>query len=101
MGSNMRKVTMGMIVVTAAVSDALAQDTVEARAFSKYVSRCLGRHSNGDWGDMDDEDKKQNDRALLDDCRIMSSYGKGTDDHIWIITEADRSVTTVLFPSDY
>ena len=58
------------------------------------------RHNCGDWGDMCDEDKKANDDALKDGDRIFSAYttplGK-----IWIITEWDRSYTTVLIPDDY
>lgn len=61
---------------------------------------CLIRHRQGDWGDVCKEDSKSNDRALVDDTRLLSSYQLfGTK--IWIITEWDRSATTVLFPSEY
>ena len=60
------------------------------------------RHVRCDWGDMDDEDKAANDRALREGGRLMSQY-KLADDCviIWIITEADRSATTLLLPDEY
>jgi len=70
---------------------------------------CLIRHVTGDWGVLSDEDKASNDRAVKDGDRILSAYpidpdlpcaGFG-DNTFWIITEADRSVTTFLLPNDY
>ncbi|KFA97203.1 type I restriction endonuclease subunit M [Vibrio sp. ER1A] len=60
----------------------------------------LMRHQNGDWGDMSIEDKITNDESTKSDGRIMSSY-KFCGEKIWIITEWNRSVTTVLLPSEY
>lgn len=60
----------------------------------------LARHHSGDWGDVCEEDRESNEEALLMQLRIMSSYNF-PNDKIWIITEADRSVTTILLPSDY
>lgn len=60
----------------------------------------LVRHQSGDWGDVSEEDRESNEEALLMPLRIMSSY-KFSNDKIWIITEADRSMTTILLPSDY
>ena len=60
----------------------------------------LVRHQSGDWGDVSEKDRESNEEALLMPLRIMSSY-KFSNDKIWIITEADRSVTTILLPSDY
>ncbi|MHA3092818.1 hypothetical protein [Acinetobacter brisouii] len=60
----------------------------------------LVRHQSGDWGEISDEDRESNEEALLMPLRIMSIY-KFSNDKIWIITEADRSVTTILLPSDY
>jgi len=60
----------------------------------------IRRHSKGDWGDLSEEDKKENDLSVKEGFRILSSYrirGK----KIWVITEADRSVTTLLFPDEY
>ena len=60
----------------------------------------LARHLAGDWGDLCEEDKAENELSLKEGFRLLSAYeteiGK-----IWIITEADRSVTTILFPSEY
>ena len=53
-----------------------------------------------DWGDVGEEDRESNEEALLMQLRILSSYNFSKD-KIWIITEADRSVTTILLPSDY
>jgi hypothetical protein len=60
----------------------------------------LARHRRGDWGTLDAEDKAANDAAVKNGERILSVYEiNGTK--FWIITEADRSVTTILLPSDY
>jgi hypothetical protein len=60
----------------------------------------LRRHMAGDWGDMPQEDHHANDRALIEGTRILSPYpAKGG--RFWILTEADRSVTTLLIPEDY
>jgi hypothetical protein len=60
----------------------------------------LRRHHAGDWGEVCKEDWKTNDSALSDGGRILSSYTvRGT--RFWVITEADREHTTILFPDDY
>ncbi len=61
----------------------------------------LERHVSGDWGDLDDFDKAENERSLADGCRILSSYHLADSTKIWIITEADRSATTILLPAEY
>jgi len=74
--------------------------------FAQFVQESLNRHVKGEWGDMDDEDKQTNDQALKQGTRLLSAY---SDDRfpkygvatIWIITEADRSATTILFPDEY
>jgi hypothetical protein len=60
----------------------------------------LSRHLHGDWGEMDEEDKKENKFSVINGYRILSSY-KTRLGKLWIITEADRSVTTFLLPSEY
>lgn len=62
----------------------------------------LNRHLHGDWGDVCEEDKRSNNYALLHGGRLFSAYHTEKD-HVkfWIITEADRSVTTVLLPDEY
>lgn len=76
--------------------------------FKKFCDSSINRHKSKDWGDLVDEDKALNDDSLLKNGRIFSSYKipdnlnnvKGGD-KIWIITEWDRSYTTILFPSEY
>lgn len=65
------------------------------------VQEALRRHSLGDWGNLDEEDKRENERALRDGTRLLSSFSTGEGSKFWIITEADRSSTTILLPSDY
>ena len=92
----------GSIVATRGVYD-LACENPE---FARFIQKSLNRHVKGDWGDLDDEDKRANDQALKEGNRLLSAYN---DDRfprhgvatIWIITEADRSVTTILFPDEY
>ena len=61
----------------------------------------LIRHSQCDWGDLCQEDKESNNYALENGERLLSAYKLRDGEKIWIITEWDRSVTTILFPSDY
>ncbi len=92
----------GQIVATRGVYDLACQNP----DFAKFVQKSLNRHVKGDWGDVDDEDKQTNDLALKEGTRLLSAYnddcfpqhGVAT---IWIITEADRSATTILFPDEY
>jgi hypothetical protein len=71
------------------------------------LTQLLNRHASGDWGCLCEEDRQQNDRALRLGERLMSSYKVYTDDSplvatdVWVITEHDRSVTTILLPEDY
>jgi len=61
----------------------------------------LKRHTCGDWGEIDAEDAAANDEALRCGLRLLSAYDIGPDTTIWLITEADRSATTVLLPEEY
>ena len=89
----MAQVPLGRVVLTPAALSMLAEIDEDALIF-------LDRHQQGDWGDLGQDDKEANDHALLAGTRLLSSYQTrgGT---LWIITEADRSATTVLLPSDY
>lgn len=60
----------------------------------------INRHVRGDWGDVDREDWERNNAAIDEGSRIISTYQTAAG-RIWIITEADRAVTTVLLPSEY
>ena len=61
----------------------------------------LARHVTGDWGDLDDEDKKENELSVKEGFRILSAYKIETGVKVWVITEWDRSMTTILLPEDY
>lgn len=92
----MRRFDLGHLVITRAAAEWLEERAGRADA----VNSCIGRHADGDWGEVSEEDGRQNDAAVEGGERMLSSYGvDGTT--LWIITEADRSVTTVLFPEDY
>lgn len=80
---------------TVATRGALAELT----AYDIFKAIC--RHHTGDWGDLDAEDKIANDNALKEGGRLLSSYRSANGVKFWIITEWDRSVTTVLLPSEY
>jgi len=87
---------LGHVVCTRGVNDALADNA----SFAEFVTSCLKRHVSGDWGDMEEQDKRENEYALGKYLRIFSAYKRG-DKKIWIVTEADRSSTCVLFPDEY
>jgi hypothetical protein len=82
---------LGEIAVTANAS---------LRLTTEEVLSALHRHASGDWGDLLPEDAMTNERALQGQERLFSAYGSGSH-RFWVITEADRSVTTVLLPEDY
>ena len=69
-------------------------------ATNEQIAGLLARHLSGDWGDVDAEDAKANETALKHGMRILSSYRVGSS-KLWLITEADRSATTVLTPDKY
>lgn len=71
--------------------------------FKRFVFDCFTKHLHGEWGKVPPEDKEQNEWSLQHGARLMSAYeipGREGQD-IWIITEADRSSTTILFPNEY
>ena len=86
------KFAVGRVVITpGAVSGLSPDDCFEA----------LNRHTRGDWGDLDEDDWKENDAALEHGFRLFSQYSTQGDTKFWIITEWDRSVTTILLPEEY
>ncbi|MEB1846802.1 hypothetical protein VDR43_09240 [Xanthomonas campestris pv. campestris] len=85
----------GQLVMTAGVDELVRQGRLNPSPY-------LRRHLSGDWGDLDDSDRRQNDAALKSgEDRLFSSYQVTRDLKLWIITEWDRSVTTLLLPSEY
>lgn len=88
----------GKCIITKKVYSKMIEDS----GFLSFVYVSLGRHVRGDWGDLPKEDKALNDEATINGGRIFSSYKRRKDDtKLWIITEADRNATTVLFPDEY
>lgn len=83
---------LGRTVITPAALDALTQDD---------INTAFKRHQQGDWGDLCKEDKEENKTALKEGFRLMSAYKASNGTAFWVITEADRSVTTILLPEDY
>lgn len=61
----------------------------------------LYRHVSGDWGDLCEEDKRENEFSVNRRLRILSAYVLTTGVKVWVITEADRSMTTILLPEEY
>ena len=89
---NLLPVPLGQTVATPAALAVLTQpDIVDA----------LRRHSAGDWGEVDAYDRAANDEAMRSGERLLSVYRSANGTTFWVITEADRSVTTVLLPEDY
>jgi len=94
------KFRLGRIVITPGAISALSNSQENPKVFLK-------RHQSGDWGDLCDEDKKTNDEAISHEGnsdkqqRVMSAYKTSKGEKCWIITEHDRSVTTLLLPDEY
>jgi hypothetical protein len=84
---------LGRIVATPGTWNVLAEAGEDLRLL-------LARHASGDWGDLDDEDRRENEQSLRYGWRILSSYQVG-ERTVWVITEADRPVTTILLPEEY
>jgi hypothetical protein len=85
------KFSLGEVVATAQVMATIPNAEVQIS---------LRRHETGDWGRAEAEDRQANERALLDGTRLLSIYRSSKGVKFWIITEADRSTTTVLLPEE-
>jgi hypothetical protein len=86
-----RKLELGRIVITANANNMVNSEEIKA---------ALLRHSNGDWGEVSDPEKN-NSASLNGNDRIISVYYDSQNIEFWIITEANRSMTTILLPEDY
>ena len=82
---------LGRVVATPGGLDTFGHEGVYA---------LLRRHAGGDWGDVDGHDRRANEQALATGTRLFSAYDTAAG-RVWIITEADRSSTCVLLPSEY
>jgi hypothetical protein len=75
---------------------------VEAMARADHIApEFLLRHKHGDWGELCAEDRRENERALRQGSRLLSAYRTRDDAKLWVITEWDRSATTMLLPEEY
>ena len=83
---------LGRIVMTA--------NAVEKLSLNAIATGLL-RHTRGDWGDVSEEDRRLNDSSLLHGLQLHSAYRDRRGTVFWVITESDRSSTTVLMPADY
>ena len=93
---------MGQVVATSSITSLMSSDL----SFHTFIYTSLMRHAEGDWGEVPKEDKISNELALASGLRLFSVYECSSShslhgDRIYIITEADRSATTVLWPSEY
>jgi hypothetical protein len=86
----------GKIVWTWGIRNRVASD----KEFAKFLSASFKRYLRQDWGEISQEDKQVNDKAMVEGTRILASYNYNLD-KLWIITEADRSSTCFLFPDEY
>lgn len=99
----MAKFKLGHIVSTPGAIEAFERE----EAFSGHDAAImmvawLSKHANGDWGDLCEEDKQENELSVKNGFRILSAYTlPKTNTKFWIITEADRSATTFLLPEEY
>jgi len=94
---NEKLFSLGKILATRGVY----KEMVRSLKFMDFVRKSLARHLRGDWGDLCPEDWDANQKALQHEGRLFSAYQEEGLPRIWIITEADRSATTVLFPDEY
>jgi hypothetical protein len=85
---------LGQTVITPGAEEALEIAGQTATEF-------LRRHVSGDWGELSDDDVKENEISLDQGFRLLSRYETSKGERLWIITEADRSATTVLLPIEY
>ncbi len=85
---------LGIVVATPGALRALEMNSVQP-------NELIFRRLMGDWGDLGEDDKALNDQAIEDGSRILSAYELSDGNRIWIITESDRSATTLLLPEEY
>jgi len=86
------KFPLGRTVITRNALEQLTNEDVRA---------ALARHGTGDWGQVCDDDRQENELSLREGYRLLSAYVSAAGEKFWVITEADRSATTVLMPEDY
>ena len=85
---------LGQTVMTIGAQEALAES-------NQLPNEFLARHQTGEYGDICEDDRQENNLSLKENFRILSAYKTAKGVKFWVITEADRSVTTILLPSEY
>lgn len=90
--TNESKFSLGQPLITPGVME---------KVHPEDAAKALVRHAAGDWGDVDEHDRKENEFALTRYLRLFSVYRDRDGTKFWIITEADRSATTILLPEEY
>ena len=91
-GEKRRRFSLGKVHATPTALERLSREE---------ITNALRQHAQGDWGEVDAHDLRANERALQDGSRLFSVYLATDGSKFWVITEADRSLTTVLLPEDY
>jgi hypothetical protein len=90
----MRRFGLGVVVATPGALEVLGDLEISP-------SELVERHASGDWGDVPSEDARENEYSLKHGFRVLSNYPLASGERIWVITEADRSSTCILLPSEY
>ena len=90
---------LGRTVMTANLQHQLQE--ADAEHWEEELKGFMDRHVTGDWGDLGEEDKQENDLSVERGFRIFSAYNTEHGFRVWVITEGDRSYTTCLLPEDY
>ena len=86
--------TLGRILATPGAINAMKEA-------GESPLKLLRRHAHGDWGELHEDDQRANELAIRQGMRILSAYALTTEERVWLITEADRSATTILLPEEY
>ena len=92
--STITRFALGQTFITPGAEEAL-------QIAGQTATEFLRRHMSGDWGDLSDDDITENELSVKRGFRLLSSYQTAKGQQLWIITEADRSATTILLPSEY
>lgn len=91
---NKPRFPLGQVVATPGALRALSEAGNSPQEF-------LDRHVSGDWGDLNEDDRQENDFSVQNGFRLLSAYRLTDGTKIWVITEADRSSTCILLPEEY
>jgi hypothetical protein len=86
--------SLGQIFITIGAREALDES-------NQTANEILAEHQRGDWGLVCEDDREENELSVREGFRILSAYRTARDEKLWVITEVDRSSTTVLLPSEY